>query len=188
MTGRQLFNKYKWFINGCAYILAFLPNRLLLLLLDICRNMPGIVGIGTRYILVKSINRHIGDNLYIARNVTLKNIDKLIIGDNCSIMENCYVDAIGGISIGDNVSIAHNSSLVSFDHGYKDQNFPIKYNPLIFNPIVVEDDVWVGCGVRILAGALVSRRSIVAAGSIVIGKNEPNSLLAGVPASAKKRI
>jgi acetyltransferase-like isoleucine patch superfamily enzyme len=129
-----------------------------------------------------------GVNVYISRFVILKNIEKISFGDNVSIHEFSYLDGLGGIFIGDNVSIAHNASIISFEHTYDLLEFPIKYNPLITKSIEIADDVWIGCGVRILGGTLIGSRTIVAAGSVVKGQLTNNSIYAGVPAKLKKSI
>ena len=52
----------------------------------------------------------------------------------------------------------------------------------------MEDDVWIACGVRILAGVKVGKRSIIAAGAVVNKGVDSNSIVAGVPAVAIKTI
>lgn len=92
-------------------------------------------------------------------------------GFNLSIHEFSYLDAAGGIEIGDNVSIAHNCSLVSFEHTWTDLETLIKYNPTKLYPIKIGNDVWLGCGVRVLAGTVIEDRVIVA-GAVVKGTLE----------------
>ena len=65
---------------------------------------------------------------------------------------------------------------------------PIKYNPSVCSPIVVNDDVWIGCGCRILAGVEIGDRVVIAAGAVVNKNVERNSLYAGVPAKKIKSI
>ena len=53
---------------------------------------------------------------------------------------------------------------------------------------VIIDDVWVGCGCRILSGVTIGSRSIVAAGAVV-NKNIPSRVMVGgVPAKVLKEI
>ena len=107
----------------------------------------------------------------------------------------CYIDGCGGIEIGDNVSIAHSTSIVSFNHTYEKVDIPIKYNPIscgyiyIYNDFCsVYNDVWIGCGVRILSGVTIGNRSIVAAGSVVTANVTPYTLVGGIPAKFIKQI
>lgn len=48
--------------------------------------------------------------------------------------------------------------------------------------VVVEEDVWIGCNVTLLAGAHIGRGSIVAAGAIVNKSTPPYAVIGGVPA------
>jgi len=105
-----------------------------------------------------------------------------------SVHDNCYFDAYGGLIIGNNVSVAHNSSVLTFDHTWGSSNVPIKYNVVKSGPVSIHDDVWIGCGARILSGVTVKSRSVVAAGAVVTGNFESNVVIGGVPAKVLKRI
>lgn len=48
--------------------------------------------------------------------------------------------------------------------------------------VVVEEDVWIGCNVTLLAGITVGRGAIVAAGAVVCKDIPPYSICGGVPA------
>lgn len=48
--------------------------------------------------------------------------------------------------------------------------------------IVIEDDVWIGTGVRILDGVRIGTGSIIAAGAVVVKDVAPFTIVGGVPA------
>ena len=129
-----------------------------------------------------------GNNIYIAALTVIKNQDRLSIGDNFSLHEFSYIDAAGGIELGDNVSIAHNCSLISFEHTWQDSDVPIKYNPTKLDAIKIGNDVWLGCGVRVLAGSIIEDRVVVAAGAVVRGLLETGYLYGGIPARKLKKL
>lgn len=52
--------------------------------------------------------------------------------------------------------------------------------------ITIEDDVWIGHGATILSPAHLGKGSIIAAGSVVRGRVERYSIVAGVPARLVK--
>ena len=48
--------------------------------------------------------------------------------------------------------------------------------------IVIEDDVWVGAGVRVMDGVRIGRGSVIGAGAVVTKSIPPNSVAVGMPA------
>ena len=100
----------------------------------------------------------------------------------------CYIDGYGGLTIGNNVSIAHATSVLTTNHTWADTSIPIKYNPETLGPVVIEDDVWLGAGVRVLAGITIAKRAIVAAGAVVNKNVQSNCIVGGIPARVIKNI
>ncbi len=129
-----------------------------------------------------------GRNVYIAKSAVIKNPSRLKLGSNVAIHDFCYIDAAGGIDIGSNVGIAHGVSILSSNHTWEDSLTPISYNPLKLLAVKIGDDVWIGCGARILAGSKIGSRSVIAAGAVVTKRLDSNGLYAGVPATRKKNI
>ena len=169
-------------------LLVLFPKFIAHPLYSLFKNTEGGIGLIIRYLCIKKIAMKCGTNIAVFPRCELKHIEKMSFGDNVSIHTMCYIDAIGGVSIGNNVSIAHASSLVSFNHTYDDPTKPIKYNPSVYGKIVINDDVWIGCGCRILAGVEISKRVVIAAGAVVNKNVDGNSLYAGVPAKKIKSI
>ncbi|GHU16182.1 acyltransferase [Spirochaetia bacterium] len=143
---------------------------------------------GIRYILLKSMIKECGDNVIVAKNVVVKNWKNLSIGKNVSIHPNCYIDALGNIIIGNDVSIAHNTSILSFEHTWENSELPIKYNELQLKSTIIDDNVWIGCGCRILGGVKIASRSIIAAGAVINKSNVSDTIYAGIPGKLIKKI
>lgn len=187
MTGRDFFKKFNWLINVFLKTLLLLPCGFRAFLFSACAGVSGRHGLFLRFILFKSIAKSCGDNVYIGRWCTLKSINNLTVGDNVSIHEYCYLDASGSIDIGNDVSIAHNASILSFEHSFDVKNCPIKYQPLKLIKVSIGDNVWLGCGVRVLAGSLIKSNTVVGANSVV--KNEiGEGVFVGVVAKKVKDI
>ncbi|PYJ79311.1 MAG: acyltransferase [Verrucomicrobia bacterium] len=55
-------------------------------------------------------------------------------------------------------------------------------------PVKIADNVWVGMNAVILKGLIIGENSVVAAGSVVTKSVEPNTLVAGNPASVVKQF
>ena len=141
-----------------------------------------------RYVFILGLAKKVGDNIRIGQGVIIDNISELQIGNNVSLNSYCYLIASGGITIGNNVSIAHHSSIVAESHTWDDVTIPICYNKLIPTPVVIEDDVWVGCGVRIIGPAHIRNRTIIAAGAVVKGELDTHKIYGGIPAKVIKTI
>ncbi|MFP7492495.1 acyltransferase [Terribacillus saccharophilus] len=186
--GRDLFTKYKYIINIVIFLFKISPRFLRTLVWNASNLSNGKLGVGIRYCILKNLAKSCGENIYIGRYVQIKHCSNLIIGNNVSVHDFCYIDAQGNIVIEDNVSIAHHTSLVSFNHTWGNEDLPIKDNPLILGPIVIHEDVWVGAGSRILSGVTINRRSVVAAGAVVVKDILPATIVGGIPAKFIKSI
>lgn len=188
MRGRELFKIFRPILIIIEAGLRFLPDFLVTLLLRLSRNIPTRFGVGIRYMLFKRISKHCGVCVNIAEGVYILNAQELEVGDHVSIHPMTYIDAAGGLCIGSNVSIAHSTTIMTSSHSYNDLELPIRDNPILFSQVKIEDDVWIGCAVRILSGVTVSRRTIVAAGSVVNRTFPAGVIVAGVPAKVIKHI
>lgn len=187
-TGRQRFKKNKGLLKIFVGIFNLLPKFLLIFLWDSTTNHRQILFIGLRYVILKSLIKSCGDNVRIGPNVQILGWRNLTLESNISVHANCYIDATGGVSIGNDVSLAHNSTILSSNHNWENKELPIKFNPLVFDPVKIESDVWIGCAVRILAGVHIHSRAIVAAGAVVNNDVESNVIVGGIPARKLKDI
>ena len=179
---------YWRFCKHVSYLIKWLPRpiyRLLWRFLDI---FDGKVGAVARYVLVASRLSKCGYNVYIGPFVVIDSPSKVTIGSNVSIHQFVTLLSGGGIIIGDNVSIAHGSSIVSGEHSWALAHLPIKYNPVLLNVVVINDDVWIGCGARILSGVSIGSRTVIAAGAVVTSNCAEHSIYGGVPAKRIKQI
>ncbi|NKJ38878.1 acyltransferase [Rhizobium sp. SG570] len=111
------------------------------------------------------------------------NID---IGNHVSFNEYTILLGSGGISIGNDVRIAAHAMVVSFDHNFDDLTQPIRQQGLTRKPVVIEDDVWIGAGAKILGGSHIARGCVIGANAVVKGKTEPYGIYVGAPARLLK--
>lgn len=186
--GRMIFEKMWPFLKVAVLFFRVFPRFVHCFIWSIVSGFSGFVAVLIRYLSFSARIEKFDKNTYIGTYVVLKNIDNMKVGVNFSLHDFCYVDAIGGIRIGDNVSIAHGTSLITFNHTWEDKETPIKYNNVKTGAIVIEDDVWIGCGVRIMPGVTIGKRSVVAAGSVVVKDVPSGTLVGGVPAKVIKYI
>lgn len=183
---RNIADKYSWIINGVYKISKILPPKFHLIWLTMIRSHDNYAAMFFRYISLKNCAKSCGENVAIFSNVYFFNINNLEIGYNVSIHPLCYINASGGIRIGNDVSIAHNSTIISEEHNYSDLSVNIKDQGCKFLRTTIENNVWIGSGVRILGGSYIESGSIIAAGAVVKGRVEKNSIVGGVPAKLIK--
>lgn len=187
-TGRERFAKYRAILNIMVLFSRILPRSIISLIWRPLDILPGNLGVAVRYIILKRLLQDCGENIFIGPFVEIKGWDSIEIGDNVSIHSGCYIDGSGGLKIGNNTSIAHQSSILTFEHTWSNIEVPIKYNPLKKSIVSIGDDVWIGCGVRILSGTIINKRSILAAGAVVNKTVESNTLVGGIPAKKIKDL
>jgi acetyltransferase-like isoleucine patch superfamily enzyme len=112
------------------------------------------------------------------------------VGDQVSLGEGASLHALKGILIGSNVMFGPNVTIMGGNHNTSTVGrfmYDVKTKrPEDDQPVVIEDDVWVGTGAIILKGAHIGRGSIVAAGAVVTGIVPPYSVVAGIPARVIK--
>lgn len=188
MRGRTKFATVRPLLLSIAAGLRLLPRPLVEGLWRWTDGVPGLLGIGLRYSIAAGLAKRLGDSVLIAEYVEVRGWEQFECGSNVSIQRGCYIDASGGLTVGDDVSVAHGCSILSFEHTWLEPDKTIRDNPLRLDPVVIERDVWIGCGVRVLAGGWISTRSIVAAGSVVKGRHPPGSVLAGAPARVVRTV
>jgi len=129
----------------------------------------------------------IGDNVFVGRNTIIycQNGD-IEIGSNANIGSNCQIFSARNIKIGNDVLIAAYTYLVGGGHNFDDPDVPIIKQGRTALGINIEDNVWLGAGVKVLDGVSVGEGSIVAAGAVVTEDIPPFTIAGGIPARVIK--
>ncbi len=109
------------------------------------------------------------------------------IGDDTFIGPLSVIQGQGGTSIGSRCLIGGHAYIVPASHVFSDPSRPIQDQGETRKGITIEDDVWTGCGVRILDGVRIGRGSVIGAGSVVTRDIPPMSVAYGVPARIRRK-
>jgi len=100
-----------------------------------------------RYSDIESYNGEIkiGENFFANKNFTLICRNRVNIGNDCML--------------GNNVSI--------YDHDHNFNSLPFERNKFITKPIIIGNNVWIGCHSYIGKGVIIGDNVVIAAGSVV---------------------
>jgi acetyltransferase-like isoleucine patch superfamily enzyme len=168
--------------------------------------MGADVQIETGLELLNAPDIFLGNQVSIARNISLNawhHGSKLIIRDHVrldqgicfqtlggriEVGEKTYIGAYvcisgpGNIKIGKNCLIAAQTGLYASNHIFEALNLPINQQGAECKGIVIEDDCWLGSGVKVLDGVTIGQGSVIGAGAVVTKNIPPYSVAVGVPA------
>lgn len=128
-----------------------------------------------KYLKAKGLE--IGANSRIfAPSDLIMGLNEVKIGNNTRIGKGAWIKAEGGLIIGNNVRISRNLTCYTCNHDYSGKELPYDEN-LIYRPVRIEDNVWIGMNVTILPGAHIEEGAIIGAGSVIRKKVERCSIV-----------
>lgn len=186
--GREVYLRYLPAIHVLIDAIGVLPEPARRRLIEFRYNSDSHISRLVRFAALKTTLPECGDLVDIHRQCDLLGLANLRLGSRISVHPKCYIDATGGVRIGNDVSIAHHATIMSTTHTFTDGTVTIRDQPVASAPTVIEDDVWIGAGSRILAGVTIGSHSIVAAGAVVTRDVPSGVIVGGVPARVLKQI
>jgi len=129
----------------------------------------------------------IGRNVTIGRSTFIRTKGgRIIIGDNSAIgARSILVTRNTDIIIGKNHMMGAFGYIGTGSHRYERQDVPMNRQEYIAEPVVIEEDVWIGIRATVLPGSTIRTGSVIGACSLVNGEIGPYQVAAGTPA---KRI
>ncbi len=134
---------------------------------------------------------NIGKSTTIAPGAAIQGCVSL--GDNTSVQYHSMLIGYtapdgenGSVVIGNNVRIAAYTVMIAANHNFSDLDKPICRQGLSYAPIRIENDVWIGSRVNIMAGVTIGTGSVIGAGAVVTHDIPPYSVAVGCPARVIK--
>ena len=150
----------------------------------LARPLPRSIGNSWKLFLVRCFGAKLDKTAVVYSSVTIYAPWNLEMGAySCLGPEvDCY--NVSKISIGNHSTVSQKTYLCSASH-----NITLSHNPLIFAPIVIENQVWIGADVFLGMGVTIGQGAVVGARSSVYKNVEPWDVVGGNPAKfIKKRI
>ncbi|HEY9853023.1 MAG TPA: acyltransferase [Leptolyngbyaceae cyanobacterium] len=131
----------------------------------------------------KNSQIYLKDGVFLDRGVDIK----AHISAEIEIGENTYIGpytCLSGdhIKIGKYCLIASHSAIYANNHNFADPTRYIQEQGNNYKGIAIEDDCWLGSGVRVLDGVTIGKGSVIGAGAVVTKDIPPYSIAVGVPA------
>ena len=130
---------------------------------------------------IRKIFQSMGINVNIARGARFGNGKFIQIGNNSGIGMNAKVP--NDIKIGEDVMMGVNVTIFSSNHVFDRVDIPMRKQGFKKgNPVIIEDDVWIGNNSIIMSGRRIFKGTIIGAGSVVTKDFAPYSIIGGNPA------
>lgn len=141
----------------------------------------GSVGARLRRTLVRPILGHAGRDVNIEAGALFGSGRMISLGDRSGI--GVDADIHGPVTIGDDVMMGPRCTILTRNHRIDDLTRPMSAQGFgEYEPVVIEDDVWIGANVTIMPGVTVGTGSVLAAGAVVVRDVPPYAIVGGVPA------
>ncbi|MGM0113028.1 acyltransferase [Enterococcus sp. DIV0187] len=129
----------------------------------------------------------VGKNANVRPYVKLSYLENISIGMNSSIGDRSWIIAADKVIIGNDVLMGPEVMIFTQNHEITNTNTKLINGGTIKKPVLIEDDCWIGARVIILPGAHIKSGTVIAAGSVVPGKEFPrNVVIGGNPAKVIK--
>lgn len=137
--------------------------------------------------LIHYINPSISILSTIKSRSYIGTLHNLSLGDFSTIGSRFKMHNVN-LKIGNDVMIAQDVLVMGGGHIYKNVDIPMrKQGNIGKTSLIIEDDVWIGARVLILAkNQTIGRGSIIAAGSVVTKEVPPYAIVGGNPAKIIK--
>lgn len=145
---------------------------------------------------------HYPQNICVGKNVTIgpycriettestnSSIKPLLeIGDGCSIEHSVHIYCASELKIGDDCMFASGSLVTDNNHGTNPIIGKYSSQQLTSKSTIIQNNVWLGEHVCVLAGSFIGSNSIIGANSVVTNIIPANSIAVGIPAKVVKKF
>lgn len=130
-----------------------------------------------RRIMYRLFGMKIGSGSAIHMFASFYDVRNIKIGQDTIIGEWAVLDGRAPLTIGDHVATATGVMIYNGEHDINDEDFKAK-----FEPVVIEDYVFIGPRAIILPGVTIKKGAVVAAGAVVTKDVDEFTVVGGVPA------
>lgn len=119
--------------------------------------------------ILENSDIHFGKEVSIYPNVHVFGSGKLVLGDNVIVGDGTIICVADSIEIGANTMIAAQCYITDCSHGTR-AGALMRLQPMRIKPVIIGNDVWIGCGSKILMGAEIGNGTVIGAGATITKK------------------
>ncbi len=132
-----------------------------------------------RQALLSELLNYMGERVWIEPDFRCEFGKNISIGDDVYINFGCIILDCAEILIGNHVLIGPNLGIYAVNHGFDPEERIA--GACQGKSVHIEDNVWIGGDVKILAGVTIGEGSVIGAGSVVTKSIPENVIAAGNP-------
>jgi acetyltransferase-like isoleucine patch superfamily enzyme len=131
-------------------------------------------------VICRAPNITFGHHVTLCAGIEIFGGGEITIGNNVAIGKDTIIYCHEKITIGDDTLIGAQAYIIDCDHGIK-RNELIRKQEMVSNPVIIEEDVWIGAGAKILRGSILRKGTIIGAQGLVNSETAPYSINVGIP-------
>lgn len=135
-----------------------------------------------RRLAAKMMFDYCGEKVDIGRKISFSS--QVSLGNNSSIGDESYI--LGKLVIGEDVMMAARCAFIASNHNINCLDIPMNLQSGTDEPIIIEDNVWVGYDCKIMAGVHIKSGAVIGAGAVVTKDVPQNAIVGGIPAKVIK--
>lgn len=124
----------------------------------------------------------VGREVNIYPGVTLWGPGKIKIGNHVDVGINTTIFSSEQVVIMDNVLIAAGCYIIDSNHGIAKEMLIREQTSVCKGPVIIEEDVWLGAGAKVLSGVHIGKGAVVGAQALVNRDIPAYAIVAGIPA------
>lgn len=109
----------------------------------------------------------------------------ITLGEGVFVNQGCWFLDLGGITIGDRTMIGPGVTLSTAGHPVPLEE---RYSGITHEPIVIEEDVWIGAAATVTQGVTIGRGSVIGAGTVVAKDVPPMTVVTSAGHVVRRRL
>ncbi len=127
-------------------------------------------------------NVSIGEYTNVYQGVTFWGPGKITVGSHVDLGINTVIYSSTDVKIKDNALIAANCYIIDSNHGIAKDKLILEQTSISKGPVIIEEDAWLGAGVKVLSGVHIGRGVVIGAQALVNTDIPEYAIAVGVPA------